>query len=133
AFPHFAQKLLADGLLVPHFEQRIVDAPLTKQATELLLYHPTSANDQQGHGRRYRNPPHCPAEAIEARTCRKMERCVERALFEAAADRWQKVDFAVFLDRVEQAAHSHLAVDRNGDARFQIAVFDQMGLDAREL
>jgi hypothetical protein len=23
AFPHFAQKLLADGLLVPHFEQRI--------------------------------------------------------------------------------------------------------------
>jgi hypothetical protein len=23
AFPHFAQKLLAGGLLVPHFEQRI--------------------------------------------------------------------------------------------------------------
>jgi hypothetical protein len=23
AFPHFAQNLLADGLLVPHFEQRI--------------------------------------------------------------------------------------------------------------
>jgi hypothetical protein len=30
AFPHFARKLLADGLLVPHFEQRIVDAPRAK-------------------------------------------------------------------------------------------------------
>jgi hypothetical protein len=32
AFPHFAQKLLADGLLVPHFEQRI-DGP-ANQATD---------------------------------------------------------------------------------------------------
>jgi hypothetical protein len=33
ALPHFAQKLLADGLLVPHFEQRI-DAPRANQATD---------------------------------------------------------------------------------------------------
>src|SRR3984893_12592828 len=33
AFPHFEQKLLADGLLVPHLEQRIVDAPRANQAT----------------------------------------------------------------------------------------------------
>ena len=45
AFPHFAQKLLADGLLVPHFEQRI-DAPRANQDRP-LLYHPTSATDQR--------------------------------------------------------------------------------------
>jgi len=33
ALPHFAQKLLADGLLVPHFEQRI-DAPRVNPATD---------------------------------------------------------------------------------------------------
>jgi hypothetical protein len=45
---------------------------------------------------------------------------------EAAADRAQKIDFAAFLDRVEQAADPHLAVDRNRDVRFQIAVLDEM-------
>ena len=37
-------------------------------------------------------------------------------LLKAAADRGQEVDFAGFLDRVEQAADPHLAIDRNVDA-----------------
>src|SRR5260370_32463783 len=45
AFPHFAQKLFVEGLFVPHFEQRI-DA-LREAGNRPLLYHPTSATDQQ--------------------------------------------------------------------------------------
>lgn len=51
--------------------------------------------------------------------------CSASAL-EAVADRGQKIDFAAFLDRVEQAADPHLAVDRNRDVRFQIAVLHEM-------
>jgi len=36
AFPHFAQKLLAEGLLVPHFEQRIC---LPNRGLIRFLYH----------------------------------------------------------------------------------------------
>jgi hypothetical protein len=46
AFPHFAQKLFVEGLSVLHFEQRI-DA-LREPGNRPLLYHPTSAPDQQG-------------------------------------------------------------------------------------
>jgi hypothetical protein len=38
AFPHFAQKLLADELLVPHFEQRI--ALPERPSKRPFLYHP---------------------------------------------------------------------------------------------
>src|SRR6202158_3825514 len=45
AFPHFAQKLFVEGLFVPQLEQRI-DAP-REPGNRPLLYHPTSATDQQ--------------------------------------------------------------------------------------
>jgi hypothetical protein len=36
AFPHFAQKLFAEELFVPHFEQRI---SLPAKTNDSLLYH----------------------------------------------------------------------------------------------
>jgi hypothetical protein len=57
AVPHFAQKLLAGGLLVPHFEQRI-DAPRANQTIDRSYitqrWLPTSS-----YGRHDRNTCHC--------------------------------------------------------------------------
>jgi hypothetical protein len=44
AFPHFAQKLLPDGLFVPHFEQCM---PLyLREGLVPVLYHPTPRTGQ---------------------------------------------------------------------------------------
>jgi hypothetical protein len=49
AFPHFAQKLLADGLLVPHFEQRIRRTPQISQPTAFVS--PNAGYRPAGYGR----------------------------------------------------------------------------------
>ena len=42
-FPHFPQKLLVEGLFVPHFEQRIDASSL--RSTRSHLYHPRPVTD----------------------------------------------------------------------------------------
>src|SRR5258708_29873711 len=67
AFPHFAQKLFVEGLFVPHFEQRI-DAP-REPGNRPLLYHPTSATDQQATEGRWQYVP-LPSKAVGDRRWR---------------------------------------------------------------
>jgi hypothetical protein len=49
AFPHFAQKLLVEGLFVPHFEQRIDATSRTRQPTAVVS--PNVGYRPAGYGR----------------------------------------------------------------------------------
>jgi hypothetical protein len=51
----------------------------------------------------------------------------------AAADCWNEKYLAVLSYPVQYAASSHLTVDRHSDRRFDVAIFDQMPRETREL
>ena len=51
----------------------------------------------------------------------------------AAAEGGQKKDLTVFADRLKHTAGAHLAVDRHGDRRFDVAVLEQLFAKPREL